>query len=186
MTRAFFRLVPALCGVALATALSPTVAASDSLATPITSQVETELWPLEVEVQILVPQTGVAPVGQDPLPPRRVVVPDGHRTTWSSALMTPQGRRFFELDVVARQHPRDQVELEWDVVISRAAFEQMPVHEYVLHRLRLGPAVPRLAPKRLEVSRADIVSTLGEPITETVDIGGQTYEIRIAAHSLRG
>jgi hypothetical protein len=62
----------------------------------------------------------------------------------------------------------------------------MEVSEYVLHRLRMGPTAPRLGPKRLEVARSDIVSTMGEPIAETVEIDGHTYEIRIFAQALRG
>ena len=181
MSIAVRHLAPTLAAMVLSAALPTSVSASDSLATPITSEMETELWPLEVEVQIV-----ELDAEADPLPVRRVVVPDGHRTTWSSAKMTDTGRRFFELDVVARHHPRDVVELEWDVVISRAPVEQMQVHEYVLHRLRFGEGLLKLGPKRLEIARSDIVSTMGEPITETVDIGSQTYEIRISANSLRG
>lgn len=181
MSIAVRHLAPTLAAVVCSAALSTSVSASDSLATPITSEMETQLWPLQVEVQIV-----EVDAETDPLPVRRIVVPDGHRTTWSSAKMTAAGRRFFELDVVARHHPRDVVELEWDVVISRAPVEEMAVHEYVLHRLHFAGPVPKLGPKRLEIARSDIVSTMGEPITETVDIGSQTYEIRIFADSLRG
>lgn len=164
-----------------ASVLASPVDASDSLATPITTEMAGEIWPLELEVEIrdLSASSGTA------LPHKSVVVPDGHRTSWASSVWTPAGQRFFELDVVARHHPRDSVELEWDVVVSRAPVLPMDLGEYVLHRLQLGPK-PRLGPKQVEVARSDIVSTMGDRISETVEIGGETYEIRILAHSLRG
>jgi hypothetical protein len=175
------RFALALSTLAAAFVLAPSVGASDSLATPITTEMAGELWPLEVEVEIR--DLSLAPAAA--LPHKSVVVPDGHRTSWASSVWTPAGQRFFELDVVARHHPRDSVELEWDVVVSRAPVLPMDVGEYVLHRLHLGPK-PRLGPRQVEVARSDIVSTMGDRISETVEIGGKTYEIRILAHSLRG
>lgn len=168
-------------GLALPMLLTPSVSASDSLSIPITSELAAEVWPLEVEVEI----RDVGELEGEPLPRKSVVIPDGHRSSWVSAVWTPSGRRFFELDVVARHHPGDQVELEWDVVVSRAGVLPMDVGAYVLHRLQLGPK-PRLGPRQVEVARSDIVSTMDGSISERLQIGDQTYEIRILAHSLRG
>jgi hypothetical protein len=175
------RLGLALAALGGAMVLTPTVSASDSLSIPITSELAAEVWPLELEVEIVEVAT---PLPQ-PMPRKTVVVPDGHRTSWASAVWTASGRRFFELEVVARHHPGDQVELEWDVVVSRSGVLPMDVGAYVLHRLQLGPK-PRLGPREVEVARSDIVSTMNGSIAERLQIGEQTYEIRILAHSLRG
>ena len=171
-------LLVGLCGPL---ALAPAVSASDSLSIPITSEIGAEVWPLEVAIEIRDVSTSLS----EPLPRKTIVIPDGHRTSWASAVWTPSGRRFFELDVVARHHPGDQVELEWDVVVSRSAVQPMDVGAYVLHRLQLGPK-PRLGPREVEVARSDVVSTTDGSISEKLKIGDQTYEIRILAHSLRG
>jgi hypothetical protein len=54
-----------------------------------------------------------------------------------------------------------------------------------LHRLRFGPR-PGVGPEQVRVSRADIVTTRGEPHVETVEIDGQKYEVRVFALSVRG
>jgi hypothetical protein len=175
------RLGLALVALSGALALTPTVSASDSLSIPITSELAAEVWPIELEVEIV----DVSASPSEPLPRKSVVIPDGHRTSWATAVWTTSGRRFFDLDVVARHHPGDQVELEWDVVVSRSGVLPMDVGSYVLHRLQLGPK-PRLGPREVEVARSDIVSTMNGSIAERLQIGDQTYEIRILAHSLRG
>jgi hypothetical protein len=179
------RLGLVLVGLACPMVLTPAVSASDSLSIPITSELGAEVWPLEVEVQIRDVSPALASDWSEPLPRTTIVIPDGHRTSWASAVWTPSGRRFFELDLVARHHPGDQVELEWDVVVSRSGVLPMDVGAYVLHRLQLGPK-PRLGPREVEVARSDVVSTTDGSISEKLQIGDQTYEIRILAHSLRG
>ncbi len=170
-----------------ATAADPAVAAN-SLATPITGQLQQDLWPVDVAVEIVAisspgQQTPAEPVAL--LPSRTVTVPDGNRVSFSQAVWTPRGRRDFAVDVVARQHPRDQMEVEWDLVVEDAPYQTVTVGDYVLHRLRFGPR-PQVGSELVRVSRADIVTTQGEPHVETVEIDGAKYEIRIFALSVRG
>lgn len=166
----------------------PAVAA-DSLATPITGQLQQELWPVEVAVEIVAIAN---PDDLDPfaestllLPTHAVTVPDGNRISLSRAVWTPRGRRDFAVDVVARQHPRGEVEIEWDLLVEDAPYRTVSVGEYLLHRLRFGPR-PQVGGTLVRVSRADIVTTRGEPHVETVEIDGSKYEIRIFALSARG
>lgn len=177
-----------LAALALATAAGPAVAA-DSLATPITAELQQELWPVEVAVQIVaVTDAGALAPAPEPvelMPVDAVTVPDGNRVTLSHAMWTPRGRRMFAIDVVARQHPRAQMEIEWDLVVEDAPYQTVSVGEYLLHRLRFGPR-PGVGDQRVRVSRADIVTTRGGPHVETVEIDGSTYEIRIFALSVRG
>lgn len=156
-------------------------AAADSLATPITAELQQALWPVEVGVEIV--EVSHEPV--ELLPVRSVTVPDGNQVTFSQAIWTPRGRRDFAIDVVARQHPRAQVEIEWDLLVQDAPYETVSVGDYLLHRLRFGPR-PGVGAQQVRVSRADIVTTRGEPHVETVDIDGSTYEIRIFGLSVRG
>lgn len=169
----------------------PAVAAN-SLATPITAELAQELWPVEVGVEIVAvgPPLGETSsssraLATPVLPSRSVTVPDGNRVTFSRAVWTPRGRRAFTVDVAAHQHPRDEIEIEWDLVVEDAPYETVSVGEYVLHRLRFGPR-PAVGPELVRVSRADIVTTRGKPHLETVEIDGQKYEVRVFALSVRG
>lgn len=166
---------------------SPAVGAANSLATPITAELAEELWPVQVGVEIVAvaPPAADAPLAAAVLPSRAVTVPDGNRVSFSRAVWTPRGRRAFTVDVAAHQHPRGEIEIEWDLVVEDAPYETVSVGEYVLHRLRFGPR-PGVGPERVRVSRADIVTTRGEPHLETVEIDGQKYEVRVFALSMRG
>lgn len=163
--------------------------AAHSLATPITAELRQPLWPVEVGVEIVAvgPPLGTegVPLATPLMPVRAVTIPDGHRVTFSRAVWTPRGRRAFTVDVVAHQHPRDEMEIEWDLVVEDAPYETVSVGAYLLHRLRFGPR-PGVGPELIRVSRADIVTTRGRPHLETVEIDGQTYEVRVFATSVRG
>lgn len=158
---------------------------ANSLATPITSELQQELWPVEVGVEIVEVDDGIsegAPV--EAMPRRTVVVPDGNRTSFSSAIWTPRGRRDFTVDVAAHQHPREEIEVEWDLVVEDAPYQTVSVGDYLLHRLRFGPR-PGVEADRVRIARADIVSVKDQLHVETVEIDGQAYEIRIFALTAR-
>lgn len=181
------RLAALLAAVCLGGAAGP-VAAADSLATPITSELAQELWPVEVGVEIVAvgpPLGGLEGASATLLPTRSVTVPDGNRVSFSRGIWTPRGRRAFSVDVAAHQHPRGEIEIEWDLVVEDAPYQTVSVGDYLLHRLRFGPR-PEVGPEQVRVSRADIVTTQGEPHVETVEIDGQKYEIRVFALSVRG
>lgn len=164
----------------------PAVAAN-SLATPITAELRRELFPVEVAVEIIAvgpPLGGKSPT-ERLMPNNAVTVPDGNRVAFSRAIWTPRGRRAFSIDVVAHQHPRGEMEIEWDLLVEDAPYETVSVGDYMLHRLRFGPR-PAVGPAQVRVSRADIVTTRGEPHVETVEIDGQKYEIHVFALSMRG
>jgi hypothetical protein len=165
--------------------------AGNSLATPITGRQVHELWPIEIEAEIVkvgaTPQeirsarlrAGIVPLRSDP-----VQVADGHHMQFSSVVRTPRGVRRFELRLVPRHHP-DAVELEYDLEVSDADYEEIHVGHYLLHRLRMGPQL-RLGEELLKIARSDIVETRGERFVQRFRIGADAYEIRIHARSLRG
>jgi hypothetical protein len=171
---------------ALAGAAGP-AAAADSLAIPITAQLVQPLFPVEIGVEIIAvgPPLGGASPTEHIMPANAVTVPDGNQVSFSRAIWTPRGRRAFAIDVVAHQHPGGEVEVEWDLLVEDAPYETVSVGEYLLHRLRFGPR-PGVGPEQVRVSRADIVTTRGEPHVETVEIDGQKYEIHVFALSVRG
>ncbi|MCA9711359.1 MAG: hypothetical protein KDK70_36305, partial [Myxococcales bacterium] len=136
-----------------------------------------------VEIIALDDDAGAEPVVL--MPTRAITVPDGSRVSFSHAIWTPRGRRGFAVDVVARQHPRGELEIEWDLLVEDAPYQSVTVGDYLLHRLRFGPR-PAIGPQLTRVSRADIVTTRGEPHVETVQIDGSKYEIRVFALSVRG
>lgn len=159
---------------------------ANSLAVPITSELRQELWPVEIGVEIATvddESSEAEPIEVMPL--RTVTVPDGHPVSFSSAVWTPQGRLDFEVDVVAHQHPRAEMEVEWDLRVEGAPYETVSVGEYLLHRLRFGPR-PDVGPKHVRASRADIVTVQGDPHVQVLEIDGQEYEVRIVALSVRG
>lgn len=182
------RFLAAACfaALSLAGAAGP-AAAADSLAIPITAQMQQALFPVQVGVEIVAvgPPLGGPPSTSHVMPANAVTVPDGNQVSFSRAVWTPRGRRAFAIDVVAHQHPGGTVEIEWDLLVEDAPYETVSVGEYLLHRLRFGPR-PGVGPEQVRVSRADIVATQGEPHMETVEIDGQKYEIKIFALSVRG
>lgn len=160
--------------------------ATDSLSTPITGEEVRELWPLEVGLQIVpVSEEEEEPIAEIPVPTRSVVVPDGSAVHFTSVVETSSGTRQFDLEVTARHHPGDAVELEWDLSVLDSRYRPVSWSGYLLHRLRLGPDL-ELQDPRLKIARSDIVSTTGEPFAQIVDIDGETYEIRIFAQTTRG
>jgi hypothetical protein len=172
----------------LATIAAPATAPANdavgsSLATPITGRPLTELWPLDVDVQIV-------QLATDDLPERVVLshearVPDGHAMAIDSTVRTPRGRRQFAMQLVARNHPGDDVELEWTLDVSDARYRAVGWRGYVLHRLQLADAL-ELGEQVLVIARADIVATAGEPVRKRVTIDGLDHEIRMFARALRG
>jgi hypothetical protein len=168
---------------------SPVSRAADSLATPIAGPHAEALWPIELELEIsqLDALEGGAPrvAPRAPLASRATVVPDGHRSRFTSSVRTSRGQHTFTLSVVPRHHPGGAVELEWDLEVAEATYRELSVQEYLLHRLQLGPR-PSLEQPYLKIARSDIVSTRGQAFTKIVEIGTQRYEIRIFAQSLRG
>lgn len=183
--------------VGLAGSATPATA-TDSLSTPITAEMADVTWPVRVQVEIvpaadrdaaLTParefgEDDAAP-SDDPLPKKTVVVPDGHRLEFNNSVRSDAGRLDFELRVVPRIHPRGAVELEWDLLVSEAKFRPMGLDQYLVHRLQLA-GDPELGPPTLSIARSDIVSTTGDAFVEEVEVGGQSFEIRILAVSLRG
>lgn len=158
-------------------------AAASSLSTPITGRPLTELWPIAIEVQIV-------RLADDSAPERVVMhhkatIPDGHAMGLESMVRTPTGRRQFAMEVVARNHPGDEVELEWSLDVSEATYRAVGWRGYVLHRLQLANAL-ELGEQVLKIARADIVATAGEPVQRRVTIDGEDHEIRMFARSRRG
>jgi len=157
--------------------------AAASLSTPITGRPLTELWPIAVEVQIV-------RLADDTTPERVVLlheaqIPDGHTMALDSTVRTPTGRRQFAMELVARNHPGDEIELEWALDVSEATYRATGWSGYVLHRLQLAPTL-ELGEQVLKIARADIVATAGEPVFERVTIDGEDHEIRMFARSRRG
>ena len=140
----------------------------------------------EVEVEIVRADASTSDVAEHAvaLPPRTVVVPDGHPLRFSTVIRTPQGKRRFDLAVVPRHHP-ESIELEWDLEVSEATFRSGDWQSYLLHRLQLGPQ-PGLDEEQLKIARSDIVEVRHGSFRQTIDMGDETYEIRILARSLRG
>lgn len=177
-------LLPAVAATLLVGSTAP---ASDSLATPITTEMADVTWPVKVEVEIanLDAQPDQGSETDAALSKREVVVPDGHRLSFESSVRSNEGRLDFDLRVVPRIHPRGAVELEWDLLVSEAKYRPMGVGRYAIHRLQLA-GEPELGPATLSIARSDIVSTTDEPFVEEVEIDGQVFEIRISAQSMRG
>ena len=163
-------------------ASSTRASAGESLATPMTGPRLDALWPIHLEVEIV-------RLGDDA--PRTVLplhvadVPDGHDMKLTSVVRTATGRREFELDVIAHHHPDDAVELEWSLQVHEARYRPIGVSGYLLHRLQLADTL-ELDDDALKIARADIVSVVGEPMRNVVEIDGEPHEIRIFARSLRG
>lgn len=174
--------------------------ATDSLSIPISQAMAEASFPVRVQIEIVALDVATdegqaveavdVPVqteelDETPLPKRTVVVPDGHRLSFNTSVRRPQGRVDFDLQVVPRAHPQGAIELEWDLLVSEAKFRPMGVGGYVMHRLQLA-GEPELGPAALSIARSDIVSTTGETFVEEVEIGDESYEIRILAESMRG
>jgi hypothetical protein len=156
----------------------------DSLSIPLFGDRSEALWPLQVGLEVVVAETGELVV-----PRRELVVSDGQHTIFSEVIGTPRGTRGFEVELVARHHAGDAIELEYDLRVREARFEDLSWTDYLLHRLALAPR-PQVGPNALAAARADIVETRedhDDPAhCQTVDVDGQRYEIRLYAASLRG
>ena len=216
MLRSAARISSVFAGSALAASVclgvvaSPSPAtATDSLAVPISQAMAEASFPVRVQIEIVPTDAADDSAGPTeaatneietdhdtdgdtdgdndgtPLPKRTIVVPDGHRLSFNTSVRRPHGRVDFDLQVVPRAHPQGAIELEWDLLVSEAKFRPMDVGGYVMHRLQLA-GEPELGPAALSIARSDIVSTTGETFVEEVEIGDESYEIRILAESLRG
>lgn len=203
MFRSAARISSVLAVSALAASMlaSPAPAtATDSLSIPISQAMAEASFPVRVQIEIVALDVATddgqaveavdIPVqteelDETPLPKRTIVVPDGHQLSFNTSVRRPHGRVDFDLQVVPRAHPQGAIELEWDLLVSEAKFRPMGVGGYVMHRLQLV-GEPELGPAALSIARSDIVSTTGETFVEEVEIGGESYEIRILAESMRG
>jgi hypothetical protein len=172
-------------GLVAATSLTPASAATPghSLSVPMFGDRSEALWPLQVGLEI------VDAAGQVVVERRELVVSDGQHTIFSEVISTPRGSHAFELELVARHHARDAIELEYDLLVRQARFRSLTWGDYLLHRLSLGPR-PQLGPDAIAAARADIVETQereDEPAhTQVIAVDGARYEIRLYATSLRG
>ena len=160
----------------------------DSLSVPLFGDRSEALWPLQVGLEVVAVDTDEVVV-----PRRELVVSDGQHTVFSEAIATPHGSHGFEVEVVARHHAGGAIELEYELHVREARFEGLTWTDYLLHRLALAPR-PEVGPEALAAARADIVETREarrgegeEPAhSQTVDVDGRRYEIRLYAASLRG
>ncbi len=168
---------PAL-GLATLLGAAP-VQASDSLSRSIFADESDALWPIEVSMQIV-----PVDLGDEFAERTAMTVEDGHSTQLSTVQDAPTGRHTFEVDVVARHHARDRVELEYDLTVHEARYAQVSPTSYLWHRLELGSG-PGLEPSRIRAVRADIVSLHGDTHIESVTIGRRQYEVRLSAASTR-
>lgn len=174
-------------GLVAATWLTPVPATANtpghSLSVPMFGDRSEALWPLQVGLEI-VDADGLVVV-----PRRELVVADGQHTIFSEVISTPRGSHAFELELVARHHARDAIELEYDLLVRQARFASLSWGDYLMHRLSLAPR-PRLGPGAIAAARADIVETRErehEPAhTQVIAVDGARYEIRLYATSLRG
>ena len=168
---------PAL-GLATLLGASP-VQASDSLSRSIFADESEALWPIEVSMQIV-----PVALGDEFAEASSITVDDGHSTRLATVQRAPTGQHTFELEVVARHHARHRVELEYDLTVHEARYEQMSPSSYLWHRLEFGPG-PTLGPARVRAVRSDIVSLHGGSHVESVTIGRRQYEVRLSAASTR-
>lgn len=180
------RLTPlVLAGLLASTTLAQTAVATpgDSFTRPMFGDRSEALWPLQVGLEI------VDETGEVVVPRRELVVADGQHTVFSEVIATPRGSHAFELELVARHHAGDAVELEYDLLVRQAQFQGLTWTDYLLHRLSLAPR-PQLGPDALAAARADIVETRQRPDApahrQVIRVDGERYEIRLYAASLRG
>lgn len=172
--------------LAAATLLSASAQATpgDSLSVPLFGDRSEALWPLQVGLEVVALDSDEIVV-----PRRELVVTDGQRTVFSEAIATPRGSHGFELEVVARHHAGAAIELEYELHVRQARFEDLTWTDYLLNRLALAPR-PEVGPEALAAARADIVETQEDPDvpahSQTVEVDGRRYEIRLYAASLRG
>ena len=159
----------------------PSTADADNLSVPIFSDQREALWPVEVTMEIVPLSDGVS----IDTPVHRIVVADGQHLDFEDVIRTPVGQCSFDVRVVARHHANDKVEVEYDLRVAEARYEDMSWSDYLLHRLNLAPR-PEVGPSLLSVARADIVSGARETHLERIEVGGESFEVRISARSMRG
>lgn len=176
-----------LAGLLATTAIHPALAQAapgDSLSVPLFGDRSEALWPLQIGLEIIALETGEVVV-----PRRELVVSDGQHTSFSEVIATPQGNEVFDLELIARHHADDAIELEYDLRVRQARFSGLTWTGYLLHRLALAPR-PSVGPEALAAARADIVETheqVDQPAhSQIVSVDGKRYEIRLYAESLRG
>ena len=141
------------------------------------------LWPMQVGVEVATVDGDVV------VPLRDVVVAHGQHTMFAEVIEAPRGSHAFELELVARHHFGDAIELEYDLHIRQAHFESLTWGNYLLHRMSLAPR-PQVGEDALAAARADIVEIQEQPSEpahrQLVTVEGQRYEIRLYAETLRG
>jgi hypothetical protein len=164
----------------LVTLAAGPAAAADSLSIPLFGDRSEALWPIEVGMEVVDVTTGEIVV-----PRHDLVVADGQHTTFSEVVATPRGQQAFELALTVRHHAEGAIEFEYELAVREARFEDLTWSDYLLDRLDLAPR-PVLGPVGLAAARADIVETKRETLQEQVVVGGDRYEIRLHARSLRG
>ncbi|MFV8750803.1 hypothetical protein ACNOYE_09655 [Nannocystaceae bacterium ST9] len=169
-----------LLGSLVSLATGSAYAADNSLAVPLFGDRSEALWPIEIAMEVVDVETGEVVV-----PRRDLVVADGQHTTFSEVVATPRGQRAFELAVTVRHHAEGAIEFDYELAVRDAAFEDLTWSDYLLDRLDLAPR-PELGPVGLAAARADIVETKLETLQELLSVGGDRYEIRLHARSLRG
>ena len=79
----------------------------------------------------------------------------------------------------------ERIELEYDLVVNEARFENLDWKAYALHRFNLGER-PEVGRHEVATVRADIVSTESELFSDTITVGNENYELRLQARRLRG
>ena len=156
----------------------------DSLSVALFGDQREALWPMQIGVEVV-----SASGGEVVVPLRDVVVSDGQHTIFSEVIEAPRGKHTFELELVARHHFGDAIELEYDLDIRQARFESLTWGSYLLHRMALAPR-PQVGDDALAAARADIVEIEDRPSEpahrQIVTVDGQRYEIRLYAETLRG
>ena len=170
-----------LSSLALAFSLTWPVNASNpsspGLASYMLSEVEA-LWPIEVTVTI---RDGDGAVLFEDV----VVTIDGEPIELRHTMQTSTGDRAFDIDLIARAHRGDRVELDYRVDVTEARFEDLEWSDYLLHRLSLGPR-PAVGDHYLAASRGDVLEVKEHAHREQVSTPTGTHEIAFRARLVRG
>ena len=160
--------------------------AQDTLSVALFSDESQALWPVELQLEIvhLNPHQS-SDVESVEISAERVIAMDGELINFRHQIRTSQAECSFELKVVARHHANQEMEIEYDLQAREARYQPMGWSDYLLHRLNLNARL-ELGPNRLSVARADIVTGTAKTHTEIITVGGEDFELRLFARSLRG
>ncbi len=163
--------------------LPATAGATDGLSVAMFAEETAALWPVAVSMEIVRLDSNEGE--EESLSSHRMTVEDGQPMDFADVVRTPEGECSFSVRLVARHHARGIIEVEYDLRVAEARYEAMTWERYLLHRLNLSER-PEIGDSSLSVTRADIVSGVRKTYRERVEVGGQRFEIRISARSLRG